>query len=71
MRKFTIDIRDLPADGQDLYILAVEGADPEDMEEVYFYGEQEAFDGLRSVRNGKIYKFSRSQEVIIDCEQIK
>lgn len=70
MRKFTIDIRDLPGEGQDLFILVVEDGNPEDMEETYFYDEQEALEDLKSVKYGKLYKFSSIQEVTIDCEQI-
>jgi len=70
MRKFTIDIRDLPTEGQNLYILVVEDGNPEDMEETYFYDEQEAFDDFRAVQHGKLYKFNGTQEVTIDCEQI-
>ena len=73
MRKFTIDIQDLPADGQDLYILVVEDEQfPYDVEESYFYDRDEALEDLKSVKSGcgKLYKFGESQEVTIDCEQI-
>ena len=70
MRKFTIDIRDLPTEGQNLYILVVEDGNPEDMEETYFYDDLVRARQRGRVRHGKLYKFNGTQEVTIDCEPI-